>query len=119
MVGLLPCAPAALSSSACVPGGRLECSAPPCTLAPNYDYIVVGSGAGGGPLAARLARANKRVLLIEAGQDVGGKLEYQVPAMHAHENLQVGRRARLGDYVMGRRAAPAGRAGLLFRQQLE
>ena len=34
-----------------------------------FDYLVVGSGAGGGPLAARLARAGKRVLLIEAGTD--------------------------------------------------
>ena len=49
----------------------------------GYEYIVVGSGAGGGPLAARLARAGKRVLLLEAGEDVGGELRYQVPAMHA------------------------------------
>ena len=48
-----------------------------------YEYIVVGSGAGGAPLAARLARAGKRVLLVEAGDDVGGELRYQVPAMHA------------------------------------
>src|SRR5512138_1120881 len=34
-----------------------------------FDYIVIGSGAGGGPLAARLARAGKQVLLIEAGCD--------------------------------------------------
>ena len=47
------------------------------------EFIVVGSGAGGGPLAARLARAGHRVLLLEAGDDVGGKLQYQVPAMHA------------------------------------
>jgi choline dehydrogenase len=33
----------------------------------DYDYIVIGSGAGGGPLAARLAEANHSVLLIEAG----------------------------------------------------
>jgi choline dehydrogenase len=51
--------------------------------ADGYDVIVVGSGAGGGPLAARLARSGLSVLLIEAGRDVGGKLEYQVPAMHA------------------------------------
>lgn len=35
----------------------------------TYDYIVVGSGAGGGPLAANLARANYTVLLLEAGED--------------------------------------------------
>lgn len=35
----------------------------------KFDYIIVGSGAGGGPLACRLALAKKRVLLIEAGED--------------------------------------------------
>jgi hypothetical protein len=33
----------------------------------EYEYIVVGSGAGGGPVAANLARAGFRVLLLEAG----------------------------------------------------
>ncbi|KAK5652231.1 hypothetical protein OQA88_10728 [Cercophora sp. LCS_1] len=33
----------------------------------TYDYIVVGSGPGGGPLAANLARAGYSTLLIEAG----------------------------------------------------
>lgn len=51
--------------------------------AADPQYIVVGSGAGGGPLAARLARAGKRVLLVEAGQDVGDRAHYRVPAMHA------------------------------------
>jgi choline dehydrogenase len=32
-----------------------------------YDYIVVGSGPGGGPLASNLARGNYSVLLLEAG----------------------------------------------------
>ncbi|HUS66523.1 MAG TPA: GMC oxidoreductase [Kofleriaceae bacterium] len=47
-----------------------------------FDYIVVGSGAGGGPLASRLARSGARVLLLEAGADAGDKLSYQVPAFH-------------------------------------
>ncbi|MBI3864959.1 MAG: GMC family oxidoreductase N-terminal domain-containing protein, partial [Planctomycetia bacterium] len=34
-----------------------------------FDFIIVGSGAGGGPLACRLALAGRRVLLIEAGGD--------------------------------------------------
>ncbi len=33
----------------------------------EFDFIIVGSGAGGAPLAARLAREGKRVLVIEAG----------------------------------------------------
>ena len=35
----------------------------------RYDYIVVGSGAGGGPLACSLARNGFRVLLIESGSN--------------------------------------------------
>jgi choline dehydrogenase len=47
--------------------------------APEYEYIVVGSGAGGGPVAANLAAAGHRVLLMEAGGDWNG-YDYQVPA---------------------------------------
>mgnify|MGYP003575125296 CR=1 FL=1 len=48
----------------------------------EYEYIVVGSGAGGGPLAAHLAQRGHRVLLIEAGSDPESYL-YQVPCFHA------------------------------------
>ena len=35
----------------------------------SFDYIVVGAGAGGGVLAARLAEAGRRVLVLDAGDD--------------------------------------------------
>lgn len=48
----------------------------------EYDYIIVGSGAGGAPLAARLALANFSVLLIEAGEDHAKDRQTSVPAFH-------------------------------------
>jgi choline dehydrogenase len=53
----------------------------------DFDYIIVGSGAGGGPLAANLALAGFRVLLMEAGGDEDS-LDYSVPGFNglASEN---------------------------------
>ncbi|MGO9930662.1 MAG: GMC oxidoreductase [Steroidobacteraceae bacterium] len=57
-----------------------------------FDYVVVGSGAGGGPLAARLAAQGRTVLVIEAGDDAalddsvpGAPLRpiYSAPGYHA------------------------------------
>ncbi|MCA9519310.1 MAG: GMC family oxidoreductase, partial [Myxococcales bacterium] len=78
---------AVLALPSCGDGGGGACLGPACgdpgPVVGEYEYVVVGSGAGGGPLASRLARAGHRVLLVEAGQDVGGKLNYRVPARHA------------------------------------
>lgn len=49
---------------------------------PDFDYIVIGSGAGGGPVAARLAEAGYTVGLIEAGQ-APEQDWYNVPVFHA------------------------------------
>jgi choline dehydrogenase len=58
----------------------------------QFDFVIVGSGAGGGPLAANLARAGFHVLLLEAGDD-HGCLYYDVPIMHARasEDVRMGR----------------------------
>ena len=63
----------------------------------DCEYVVVGSGAGGGTLAARLAESGRTVVLLEAGGDPrrlaggdpvdpgGNRLpdDYDVPAFHA------------------------------------
>lgn len=53
----------------------------------DWDYVIVGSGAGGGVLAARLAEEGMRVFLIEAGGDPQKSErmpdDCTVPAFHA------------------------------------
>ena len=56
----------------------------------EWDYVIVGSGAGGGTLAARLVEAGASVFLIEAGGDARASDaarmpdDYDVPGFHAH-----------------------------------
>ncbi|KAJ5361502.1 hypothetical protein N7541_002346 [Penicillium brevicompactum] len=49
----------------------------------GHEYVIIGSGAGGGPLAARLALAGHKTLLIESGNDQGKNINYTVPAFSA------------------------------------
>lgn len=70
-------------TTACAPSDEddAEGSEDAITLT-GYEYVVVGSGAGGGPLAANLARNGHKVLLLEAGDDQGANRNYQVPVFH-------------------------------------
>ena len=49
----------------------------------DFDYIVIGSGAGGGPVACNLAKAGYKVGLIEAGQEPDSQ-SYPVPVFHTY-----------------------------------
>ena len=39
-------------------------------MANHFDIIVIGSGAGGGPLAQRLAPTGKKILILERGEHI-------------------------------------------------
>jgi choline dehydrogenase len=84
-------------------------STPETTLRPatyDADFIIVGSGAGGGTLAARLAESGYQVLLLEAGGDPRRSIgdtpqtpqinslpdDYDVPAFHAQATENSGLR---------------------------
>ncbi|SEN00305.1 choline dehydrogenase [Nitrosospira multiformis] len=70
------------------PFAPLNC---PSVAGNKFDYVIIGSGAGGGPLACNLALKGFRVLLLEAGGE-DDPCEYYVPAFHAraseHEALR-------------------------------
>jgi choline dehydrogenase len=53
-----------------------------CDQDATYDYIVVGSGPGGGIVASNLALAGHSVLLIEAGRDASDDVSTTVNALY-------------------------------------
>ncbi|MEZ5844419.1 MAG: GMC family oxidoreductase N-terminal domain-containing protein [Hyphomicrobiaceae bacterium] len=69
---------------------------PHAELRARYDAVVIGSGYGGGVAASRLARAGKRVCVLERGREyVTGEFPQKFPEVRAA--LQVtGKRLRMG-----------------------
>jgi cholesterol oxidase len=65
-------------------------------LKPHYDVVVVGSGYGGGVAASRLARAGKRVAVLERGREfVTGEFPSRFPDLRGEMQL-TGKRMRIG-----------------------
>ncbi|KAL8357181.1 hypothetical protein RB598_002152 [Gaeumannomyces tritici] len=119
------------NSEAAPPSGQ-RTTAP---IGSGYDYIVVGSGAGGMPAAARLAESGKKVLLIERGSvstyQFGGRrrpawlentnlTRYDVPGLynviwHNHDGIRNADVGPITGRLLG--GGPAINAGLWFRPQ--
>src|SRR5262249_56082824 len=65
-------------------------------LKPRYDVLVVGSGYGGGVAASRLARAGKRVAVLERGREyLTGEFPGRFPDLRGELQL-TGKRLRMG-----------------------
>jgi choline dehydrogenase len=59
----------------------------------EFEYVVIGSGAGGGPVAANLAKAGHRVLVLEAGGNGNNEtslFKYEVPGADARYDDELG-----------------------------
>ncbi|KZL75627.1 choline dehydrogenase [Colletotrichum incanum] len=96
-------------------------SAPAQSAADGYDYIVIGSGPGGGLIAVNLAKAGYSVLILEAGDSSvasgGGQyppsITWDFFVKHYEEdernkkNNFVTWRARDGSYWVGNKNVPS------------
>ncbi len=59
----------------------------------TFEFIVIGTGAGGGPVAANLAKQGRRVLVLEAGGDGNNPRslnKYKIPGNNARTNTELG-----------------------------
>lgn len=81
-----------------LPGNANEAAQAPRPRGPGggeeaFEYIVIGSGAGGGPVAANLAKAGRRVLVLEAGgtgDNPQSLFKYAVPGANARTDPELG-----------------------------
>lgn len=77
-------------------------------LKPCYDVVIVGSGYGGGVAASRLARAGKRVAVLERGREVStGEFPSRFPDFRAEfhvraDNWRMGSETALFHMRLGR-----------------
>jgi choline dehydrogenase len=59
----------------------------------EFEFIVIGTGAGGGPVAANLAKAGRKVLVLEAGGDAknpSSQFRYEVPGSNPRSDYELG-----------------------------
>ncbi|MEL6320277.1 MAG: GMC family oxidoreductase [Cyanobacteria bacterium J06626_14] len=93
----------------------------------HYDIIIIGTGAGGGTLAHRLAPSGKRILVLERGgflprekENWSAKEVYQKERYHTHEQWYDSRgksfRAQMS-YWVGGNTKVYGAALIRFRER--
>src|SRR5206468_5346101 len=63
-----------------------------CNMGDSADVVVVGSGAGGAPVAFELARGGARVVVLEKGRSLS-------PEELIHDELRVCRRNLFVPYI--------------------
>ncbi len=79
----------------------------------HYDFIIIGSGAGGGTLALKLAPCGKRILILERGDYLPREKQNWDPTEVFVKNRYVSKDTW---YELGRQAVPAGRPLLRRRR---
>ncbi|RTL69288.1 MAG: GMC family oxidoreductase [Hyphomicrobiales bacterium] len=74
----------------------MRLSSIPAAMRSHYDVVVVGSGYGGGVAASRLARAGKRVAVLERGREIQtGEFPSRFPDLRAQMQVR-GAKVRIG-----------------------